>query len=417
MRPERIVHIGLGAFFRAHQAFFTAKASDSSNWGIVAYTGRNPKQAELMSAQGCKYTLVTRSATSDSFEVIDSVVRAGPGSNLDDFIATVASPATAIVTLTITEAGYQPTTQPLTETALGRLALALNQRASSNMAALALVSCDNLPNNGQVLKRALGRLGAELGRDFQHYLECCSFVATSIDRITPQTTTEDVANVQQQTGFADQTPVITEPFSDWILAGDFPLGRPAWESAGARIVADIEPFENRKLWLLNGAHSLIAFLGHHLGHQTVDQAIADPHVLNAVNQLWDEAATHLDEDLLDITGYRKALLERFSNPRIGYRLSQIAQQGLSKLLVRIVPVAVAELEAGRHPVGALEAIAAWVCFVRSGVEIIDARQSEIESASTPEELVALISELAAWPEFVKQVLNRALQLDSQLVKR
>lgn len=417
MKPERIVHLGLGAFFRAHQGFYTAKAADSAGWGIVAYTGRDPKQAELMSAQNCQYTLITRSASGDSFEVIGSVVRAEPGSNVEDFISTVANPATAVITLTITEAGYQVFGQELADSALGRLAIALKQRLSNNGEPLALVSCDNLPANGEVLKRALQQLGADFGQEFLDYLDRCSFVTTSIDRITPQTTAEDEALVQQSTGFADKTPVVTEPFSDWVLSGDFPLGRPAWETAGARFVADIEPFENRKLWLLNGAHSLIAFLGSHLGHQTVDQAIADPEVFNGVNLFWDEAANHLDQELLNVSGYRNALLDRFSNPRIGYRLAQIAQQGLSKISVRIVPVAIAELNAGRHPAGALEALAAWICFVRSGAEIVDARKSEIDSASTPAELVALISELSVWPEFVEQVLDRALQLENQLVTR
>jgi fructuronate reductase len=211
--------------------------------------------------------------------------------------------------------------------------------------------------------------------------------------------------------------VVTEEFSDWVLSGDFPLGRPNWESAGARFVDEIEPFENRKLWLLNGAHSLLSFLGQQRGHQRVDEAIQDPEILAAVNSFWDEAAHHLDEDLLQVRSYRKALLERFSNPRIGYRLTQIAQEGLSKLLVRIVPVATKELAAGRNPEGCAQAIASWIWLMQSGREINDARAAEIRKASSPRELIALLPELVPYTEFVDQVLERALELESQLVER
>jgi fructuronate reductase len=417
MKPERIVHLGLGAFFRAHQAYYTAKASDASNWGIVAYTGRSREQSDLMNAQDCRYTLITRSSEGDRFETIDSVVRAVPGSDIEDLKRTLAQPEIAVVTLTITEAGYQVRDLDLSSTALGRLVLGLQHRFEETGLPLALVPCDNLPANGDVLRSALQKLGTQLGSGFLDYLKTLSFVTTSIDRITPKTQPEDVLAVQAATGIADQIPVVTEEFSDWVLSGDFPLGRPNWESAGARFVDEIEPFENRKLWLLNGAHSLLSFLGQQRGHQRVDEAIQDPEILAAVNSFWDEAARHLDEDLLQVHSYRKALLERFSNPRIGYRLTQIAQEGLSKLLVRIVPVATKELAAGRNPEGCAQAIASWIWLMQSGGEINDARASEIRKANSPRELIGLLPELVPYTEFVDQVLERALELETQLVER
>jgi len=374
---ERIVHLGLGAFFRAHQAYYSFLADPEKEWGIVAYTGRQKEQAELLSAQGCKYTLVTRSAEGDSFELIDSVVRAEPGTNLEDLKITVSNPEIAIITMTITEAGYQVQPGALEDSALGRLALALEARRQAGAGALALVPCDNLPANGEVLREAMIEIGQQLGPEFLEYLNDLSFVTTSIDRITPKTKPEDIGLVQQITGFDDHAPVITEPFKDWVLEGEFPKGRPAWESAGAKFVSDIEPFENRKLWLLNGAHSLLAYYGQFLGHKTVDQAISDLLALSAVNEFWDEAARHLDEELLSVSSYREALLERFRNPRIGYQLSQIAQDGLNKLSVRIAPVAIAELKAGRMPIGSLRAIACWAWYLESGAEIKDSRLDEI----------------------------------------
>lgn len=418
MKPERIVHLGLGAFFRAHQAFYTQHASDGDQWGIVAYTGRSSEQADLLNSQDCKYTLITRSADQDTFELVDAVVRVEPASNLEDLIQTIANPNIALVTLTITEAGYQPSAAQLGESALGRLLLGLRARYETGTK-IALVPCDNLPSNGLVLKNALLSLAKGEDSGFIEYLNSLSYVTTSIDRITPKTIQADIDLVLQQTGFSDRSPVVTEPFRDWVLEGDFPLGRPKWESAGARFVSQIEPFENRKLWLLNGAHTLMALFGQLRGHQSVDQAIQDEEVLHEVNRFWDEAATHLDEELLEVVAYRKALLERFSNPRIGYQLAQIAQESLNKLSVRIAPVALLELQAGRVPSGAVTAIASWLWFVSSNPELKDSRSAEIKSAKSDLELIALISkELAANEQFVAAVMDQAnqfKQLQSQTV--
>ncbi len=412
MKPERIVHLGLGAFFRAHQAFYTQRASDAEQWGIVAYTGRSSEQADLLNSQDCKYTLITRDVSGDSFETIDSVVRAVPASDLDDLVKTLANPNIALVTLTITEAGYQPSGSELSESALGRLLLGLKARFATG-AKIALVPCDNLPSNGLVLKSALKRLAQSEDQGFIEYLDSLSYVTTSIDRITPKTTQADIDLVFEKTGFRDSSPVVTEPFRDWVLEGEFPLGRPKWESAGARFVSEIEPFENRKLWLLNGAHTLMALFGTLRGHQSVDQAIEDPEVLEEVNRFWDEAASHLDEQLLEVVAYRKALLERFSNPRIGYQLSQIAQESLNKLSVRIAPVALLELKAGRIPQGAVTAIASWIWFVANTSELKDSRAQEIRSANGDLELIALVSgELAENQDFVAGVINTANQFKS-----
>lgn len=409
MKPERIVHLGLGAFFRAHQAFYTQHASDADQWGIVAYTGRSSEQADLLNAQDCKYTLITRAADQDSFELIDSVVRAEPAANLDDLIKTISNPNIALVTLTITEAGYQPAGTDLEASALGRLLLGLRARYA-NGAKIALVPCDNLPSNGEVLKKALLSLASNEGSGFVEYLKSISYVTTSIDRITPKTTQADVDLVLAKTGFSDSTPVVTEPFRDWVLEGNFPLGRPKWESAGARFVSEIEPFENRKLWLLNGAHTLMALFGTLRGHQSVDQAIQDEEVLLEVNRFWNEAATHLDEKLLEIVAYRRALIERFSNPRIGYQLSQIAQDSLNKLSVRIAPVALLELKAGRIAHGAVTAIASWIWFVSSGVEIKDSRVVEINGAKSPIEHLQLVSnDLAQDSQFAAAVLDKVAE--------
>jgi fructuronate reductase len=158
--------------------------------------------------------------------------------------------------------------------------------------------------------------------------------------------------------------VATEPFHEWVMAGRFPAGRPRWEDAGARIVDDVTPFEQRKLWLLNGSHSLLAYAGSIRGHASIDEAIADPACRRWVEALWDEAAPHLPLPADDVAAYRSALLDRYANSRIRLRLAQIVADGSTKVVVRTVPVIRAERAAGRVPLGCATVLAAWILHLR-----------------------------------------------------
>ena len=423
---ERIVHIGLGAFHRAHQAWFTAQVDTEKQWGIVAFTGRSAKAAEELASQDGLFTLITRSEAGDEFVVIDSIVRAEDGNDTEAFTSAIANPQTAIVTLTITEAGYGMDASGHVDTVnppatLHRLAVALETRRRVNGQPIAVVSCDNMPSNGALLKVAMGDLFASFGAESVAWMNAnVSFVSTSIDRITPKTTEADIATVLAETGWDDCSPVVTEPFRDWVLEGDFPLGRPAWENAGARFVDHIEPFENRKLWLLNGSHSLLAYAGQLRGHETVAQAIADETCLEWVEEFWNEAVQHLPADGLDLPNYRAALLGRFRNGKIAHRLAQIAIDGSTKLRVRIAPTAKAELAAGRDAKGCAVAIRAWVDFVIAKTGRVEDSQAQaiLHAYSTTRDLdgdreqlvnrlVAIIdSELAGNADFMDLVLNR-----------
>ena len=423
---ERIVHIGLGAFHRAHQAWFTAQVDTEKQWGIVAFTGRSAKAAEELASQDGLFTLITRSEAGDEFEIIDSIVRAEDGNNTEAFTSAIANPQTAIVTLTITEAGYGMDASGHVDTAnppatLHRLAVALETRRRVNGQPIAVVSCDNMPSNGALLKVAMGDLFASFGAESVAWMNAnVSFVSTSIDRITPKTTEADIATVLAETGWDDCSPVVTEPFRDWVLEGEFPLGRPAWENAGARFVDHIEPFENRKLWLLNGSHSLLAYAGQLRGHETVAQAIADETCLEWVEEFWNEAVQHLPADGLDLPNYRAALLGRFRNGKIAHRLAQIAIDGSTKLRVRIAPTVKSELAAGRDAKGCAVAIRAWVEFVIANVGRVEDSQAQaiLHAYSTTRDLdadreqlagrlVAIVdSELAANTDFMDLVLNR-----------
>ncbi|MDQ0117211.1 fructuronate reductase [Pseudarthrobacter defluvii] len=404
--PVRIVHLGLGAFHRSHQAWYTQHAPDAAEWGIAAFTGRRPDAAAALSRQDCLYTLVERSAGGDSFEVIGSIVEAVDGANIARLCELVAAKETAIVTLTITEAAYGLAADGTFDagapgaaedlralsavasgeagvpgTPLGRLVLALARRRDSGAGPLAVVSCDNLSANGDVARRAVLGLASGWGSGLAGWIEAnVSFVGTSVDRITPRTTEADIAEVAEQCGYSDNSPVVAEPFRNWVLSGDFPAGRPRWEEAGAVVVSDIEPYENRKLWLLNGSHSILAYAGQLRGHATVADALADPLCRKAVEDFWDEAARHLQGEGLDIPTYRQALLERFGNARIAHRLAQIAADATTKLRMRAVPVMTAERADGRSGAGSALMLGAWIDYVTAGSDFQDPLAAEIQAA-------------------------------------
>ena len=413
--PVRIVHLGLGAFHRSHQAWYTQHAGDAGEWGIAAFTGRRPDAAKALAAQDCLYTLVERSAGGDSFEVIGSIVEAVDGADVGRLCELLAAKETAIVTLTITEAAYGlaadgtfdadapgvaddlralsaaasggtgPGEAGVPGTPLGRLVLALARRMDSGGGAIAVVSCDNLSANGEVARRAVLGMAAAWTPDLADWIEeNVSFVSTSVDRITPRTTEEDIAEVAEQCRYSDNSPVVAEPFRNWVLSGDFPAGRPRWEEAGAVFVDDIEPYENRKLWLLNGSHSILAYAGQLRGHATVADALADPSCRKAVEDFWDEAAHHLQAAGLDVPGYRQALLERFGNARIAHRLAQIAADGTTKLRMRAVPVLTAERASGRTGSGAALMLAAWIDYVAATQDFQDPLAAHIHAANALE---------------------------------
>ncbi|GAB3280124.1 mannitol dehydrogenase family protein [Sinomonas notoginsengisoli] len=369
--PARIVHLGLGAFHRSHQVWYTEHAGDAPEWGIASFTGRRPDAALTLAAQDGLFTLVERGPEGDRFEVIGAITEAVDGADTDRLNELLAAPSTAIVTLTVTEAVYE---KREADSPLARLVRGLAARRDAGTGPLAVVSCDNVAGNGEVARRAVlaiaeehdGGPGDRAG--LAEWIRAnVSFVGTSVDRITPRTTAEDIAEVAAKCGYRDDSPVVAEPFANWILSGSFPAGRPRWEDAGAQFVDEIEPFENRKLWLLNGAHSIMAYAGQLRGHETVAEAVDDPACRDAVEAYWEEAARHLTLPELDVPAYREALLERFSNPRIAHHLAQIAADGTTKLRMRAVPVFTAELAAGRSGVAAARMIAAWIDFVSVAV--------------------------------------------------
>jgi fructuronate reductase len=380
--PVRVAHLGLGAFHRAHQAWYTERANQTSGeqWGIESFTGRRPDLAVALTAQHDRYTLVVRAADGDTVSGISSIVRATDGLDGARWREVLADPAVGVLTLTITEAGYlrggldsdpalladlaalSADDGAAMVTAPARIVDGLRARRRSGAGPIAVVSCDNLSGNGDVARTVVLAVARRVDPGLADWIDATvSFVSSMVDRITPATTPDDVEAVRRLTGQDDALPVVTEPFTEWILSGAFPAGRPAWEAGGARFVERLEPFENRKLWLLNAAHSLLAYAAPPRGHATVDEAMADPWCRERVERLWAEAREVLELPAAELDDAVAALRERFGNGRIRHRLAQIASDGSQKLPQRVVEVQRRRLAAGL-PVGesGALAVAAWV---------------------------------------------------------
>ena len=343
--PVRTIHIGLGNFFRAHSAWYTEHAANADDWGIAAFSGRGVTNVHEMNSQDGLYTLVKQSG-SPTTEVISSIVAVHPGTDLDALRGYFASADVQIVTSTITEAGYvrnstggldtenagvaadiaslkaDPAGGVVT-TAPGKFVAGLLARRAAGGAEVTVqrhhrqvlaqamlwsdwppraagagpitfVPCDNVVDNGPMTKRVVADMVAAVDPSLQQWVDAnVGYVTTMVDRITPRPTPADIEAAEQLTGVKDDAVVVTEPFTEWVLEGEFAGRRPAWETAGATFVDDIRPFEHRKLWLLNGSHSLMAYAGPILSKESVGEAIADATLRRWVEEWWDVAARHL----------------------------------------------------------------------------------------------------------------------------
>lgn len=400
--PVRMVHLGLGNFFRAHQAWYTDRASDADRWGIAAFSGRSVGAAAELARQENLYTLVTVGAERNDYRVVSSVAATHSGSDVDALLTYLADPQVTVVTLTITEAGYHRNDQQrldlehpdieadvaaiqagnlhVVRSGPGKLIAGLIERRRAGGGPITLISCDNLPDNGTLLSVVLNDLAISAAPDLLDYLDTeVGFITTMVDRITPRTSDAVRQAVLDERGVDDLAAVATEPFSDWVLAGEFRGPHPNWESAGAVLVDDIVPHELRKLRLLNGAHSLMAYAATILGHRTVADAIADPIVRGWVDEWWDVAQRQVPLDDDTLADYRTALLERFGNARMRDQLSRIAADGSQKLAVRIVPALIADRKEGNSPIGAERAVAAWTLHLRGlGAPFNDAQADSVK---------------------------------------
>ena len=441
----RLLHLGLGSFFRAHLCWYTEHAPDAAGWGFAAFPGRGNAAlvGDLNEQQGL-YTLVARAADADRFEVLSSLSRAHAAADHNAWLRYFQAPELSAVTITVTEAGYlagpdggldvgRPQVQAdietlrkdptgLVATAPARLVAGIAARRQADAGPLALVPCDNTPGNGALAERVVRDLAQLIDSGLAAWLEdSVAVVSTMVDRITPRATPDDVAAVLRSTRFDDRCPVVSEPFHEWVLSGAFPAGRPRWQDAGATFTSDVTPYEHRKLWLLNGAHSLLAYAGSIRGHKTVAGAVADQTCRSWLEEWWAVASPHLHQPAAEVAGYRVALLDRFANTRMHDRLDRIAADGSQKLPIRILPVLRAERAAGRVPVGATRVLAAWVCHLRGlGAGVSDVRAEEVAllaqgplSAAVPRVLAALDPALGADADVVTIVVDQSKEFSQR----
>ena len=309
---SRIVHLGLGAFHRAHQAVYTADAG--GDWEICGVAWRSRAVADALRGSGGRYRLIERGPVTDHEREISVITETLVAHDEPDAVVErIAAPDTRVVTLTVTEGGYRG---PM----IDLLARGLAARGDEPIAVL---SCDNVPDNGEVTRRAVG--GA------------ATFASTVVDRITPAS--------------GDPLTVVTEPFSVWIIER-FDGDRPAWERAGALIVDDTRPYELMKLRLVNASHSALAHLGIPRGHETVADAIGDPELRDFVERLIAEELrpTLPPVPAIDVDAFVAQMFDRFANPRIHHRLQQIATGAEDKIPLRLLAPARELRAAGREPV-------------------------------------------------------------------
>lgn len=373
-----IVHLGVGAFHRAHQGIFTEDAviAAGGDWGITGVSLRRPDVPATLTPQDGLYTLETLDGT-PRYRVMGILRQALTATQQKaQVLDALSATTTHIVTLTVTEKGYvrdpeRPAVPGSPWTAMDWLVEALARRHAAGTAPFTVVSCDNLQNNGDKLRAGVIAIAAERDAALARWIENeIGFPNTMIDSIVPATDAASAARVAAAIGMIDEASVQREPFGQWVIEDRFTGPRPAWDKVGVDIVADVAPFERLKLHVLNATHSTLAYMGLARGHLYVRQAIADPELLGFVEELVHrEIAPALAP--LDVAAYWRTVRARYENPMVDHALAQIAQDGSAKLAQRLFPLLVANARAGLPTGNMAKVVEAWLAFVRSRETVID----------------------------------------------
>ena len=381
-----IVHLGLGAFHRSHQAIFTEQLLNmqgGGDWGICGVSFRNEKLQTQLQQQDCLYTSATVDVE-DSFQVVGAlkevlVVK----TQLTEVLQRMAASTTKIVTLTVTEKGYCLNSDGLLDEALpniisdlansdkpcsavGILVAALNLRFQSGVASFNVIACDNLPNNGEKLKSAVLQFAEKISLPLAKWINInTQFPNTMVDCITPKTEQSTIDLIQKNLGIVDNAPVQREQFSQWVIE-ECDFERPAWEKVGVIFTENVEEFENAKLRILNGLHSALAYIGLLHGYETVYQAISDKRINTFLVDLVKNEIipTLIPPRGLDLYFYSLAIIARFDNYKIKHLLSQIACDGSIKIPVRTLAPIQKNITDNRPFKSLSIVVAAWIHFIR-----------------------------------------------------
>ncbi|EOI5791898.1 mannitol dehydrogenase family protein [Cronobacter malonaticus] len=352
----RIVHLGFGAFHRAHQGVYAdiLAAEHGSDWGYceINLIGGEQQIADIR-LQDNLYTVAEMSADAWRARVVGVVKNAlhAQVDGLEAVFAALCEPQVAIVSLTITEKGYchSPATGELMldhpliaadlahpkapSSAVGVIVEALARRKAAGLAGFSVMSCDNMPENGHVTRNVVMAFACAVNTELAAWIEeNVTFPSTMVDRIVPAVTPQTLDKIEQLTGVRDPAGVACEPFRQWVIEDNFVAGRPAWEKAGAELVRDVVPFEEMKLRMLNGSHSFLAYLGYLAGYQHINDCMEDTNYRRAAQALMlNEQAPTLRVQGVDLARYADRLIERYSNPALRHRTWQIAMDGSQKL--------------------------------------------------------------------------------------
>ncbi len=431
-----IVHIGLGAFHRAHQAVYTddALAAAGGDWRIRGISLRSTDIRQALAPQNGLYTVIERGPQGSSARVIGAiaeVIAADPQASL----SALCDPAIRVVTITVTERGYgidrvtrapdpahpavaADLARPDAPTGvLGLLTAALARRRAAGTPPFTVLSCDNLPENGALLRDGVIGLARARPDTLADWIAAnVAFPSSMVDRITPAPTAGTLAEAERLTGCRDLAAVETEPFHQWVIEDRFPTGRPAWEAGGALFVPDVTPYERMKLTMLNGSHSMLAYAGFLSGHRLVREVMEDPALAALVRRHLRAARAVLPAlPGIDLSAYAEDLARRFANPAIAHETRQIAMDGTEKLPQRIFAPALDALRAGQPLRPFAFAAAAWMRYALGVTDtgatyaLRDPREAEIATALSglPREAVPISAALHRLPGLVPAPLCAA----------
>ncbi|WP_432460964.1 fructuronate reductase [Agarivorans sp. QJM3NY_25] len=436
---SRIVHLGFGAFHRAHQALFTNEVLDksSSDWGICEINLFGGEELiRQLRQQDHLYTVSEKGATETTVKLIASVTESLHPSfeGSQAVLAKMAEPQVAIISMTITEKGYcvDPTSGRLDlnnsliatdlanprqpSSAIAYIVEALRMRRDLGRRAFTVMSCDNVQENGHVARAAVLDFAQAVDQELAAWIEAeVSFPCTMVDRIVPAATAETLEEISQQLGVADPCGIACEPFKQWVIEDNFVNGRPDWDIAGAEFVSNVVPFEEMKLRMLNGSHSFLAYLGYLGGYQHISDTMSNESYRQAAFDLMikAQAPTLNMPEGTDLLAYAKQLIERFSNPSLKHQTWQIAMDGSQKIPQRFGSALRYHLNQGSDYKWLAMGIAAWMKYVggedenQQPIEVRDPMAEQLKAIyqAHPEQASRVKALLGLESVFGKELVN------------
>ncbi|EGD43624.1 fructuronate reductase [Nocardioidaceae bacterium Broad-1] len=405
-----IVHLGVGGFHRAHQARYVDDllASGITDWGIVG-VGLMPQDVRMrdaLAAQDHLYTLVERAPDGGVHgRVIGSIIDYLFAPDSPEAVLTLLTdPRIRIVSLTITEGGYhvnqatggfdssdpdiQADLEPgaVPSTAFGYVVEALARRRAAGVAPFTVMSCDNIAGNGDVARAMMSAFASLRDPDLGAWIASeVAFPSSMVDRITPATTDADLEEVGWRFGIEDAWPVVSEPFSQWVLEDHFPQGRPPFERVGVEMVPDVEPYELMKLRLLNASHQALCYLGYLSGYRYAHEVCADPLFVDFLLGYMTQEGTPTLPPVpgVDLDRYRRELISRFANPHIRDTLARLCAESSDRIPKWLVPVISAQLASGGSVRRSALVVASWARYAEgvdeqgAPIDIVDRRRAEV----------------------------------------